>query len=255
VKIFKEGEVTGGEDLKHICLFSGGAASSYMSWLVVQEYGKENTILLHTPTYTEHEDADRFRRQVAEYIGIPITPHEDGRNLWEVIDDNHCLPSDMIPFCTRILKLEPRIEFLKSLNDEYVLYYGFDIKEYLRAQNVYTHALVLGETVKFPLIEKMIMSKDIKKIIVNEWGICLPEPYKHLKHNNCIPCYKASTKEWKKYWKYYPERFELAVEKEKQIGHTTFKGISLEQLADIWSKDGQMPLDLPEENIPCMCAL
>jgi hypothetical protein len=226
-----------------------------MSWLVVQEHGKADTILLHTPTYTEHEDSDRFRKQVANYIGLPITPHEDGRDLWEVIDDNHCLPSDRFPFCTRILKLEPRVEFVKALNDEYILYYGFDVKEYLRAQNVWANAQVYGETVKFPLIEKMIMSKDIKKTITDEWGICLPEPYKHLKHNNCIPCYKAGVKEWKNYWKYYPERFQKAIEKEKQIGHTTFKGISLEQLVDIWEHDGQLPLNLPEENIPCMCSI
>jgi hypothetical protein len=226
-----------------------------MSWLVAQKYGAENTILLHTPTYTEHEDADRFGIQVSKYIGLPITVQEDGRDLFQVIDDNHCLPSDKIPFCTRILKLEQRVKFCNELGEDYTLYYGFDIREYLRAQNVMAHAAVYGEKVSFPLIDKRILVRDIKKMITDKWGICLPEPYKHLKHNNCIPCYKAGVKEWKKYWKYYPDRFQKAVEKEKQIGHTTFKGISLEELAGIWANDGQIPMDLPEDNIPCMCAL
>ena len=69
------------KNLKHIVMFSGGAGSSLVAKLVADEFGKENTILLHTPTYAESPDADRFRQQVADYIGLPITVQEDGRSL------------------------------------------------------------------------------------------------------------------------------------------------------------------------------
>lgn len=78
--------------MKHIVLFSGGAASSYVAWLVSQKQKKEDIVLLHTPTFSEHPDADRFRNEVSEYIGIPITEHADGRNIWELIDDEKCIP-------------------------------------------------------------------------------------------------------------------------------------------------------------------
>jgi hypothetical protein len=235
-------------------MFSGGATSSYMSWLVAQEHGKQDVILLHTPTYSEHEDADRFREQVSDYIGLPMTPQADGRDIWQLIDDNKCLPSDRFPFCTRILKLEQRIKFCEKLKEDYILYYGLDVDEYLRAQNLYVKSLVYGVTVKFPLIEKLIKGRDAKKIITDEWHICLPEPYKHLKHNNCIPCFKAGIKEWRKYWLYYPDRFYKAVDKERQIGHTVFKGISLLELVEVWERNQEQGLDIPETSIPCMCS-
>jgi 3'-phosphoadenosine 5'-phosphosulfate sulfotransferase (PAPS reductase)/FAD synthetase len=54
--------------IKHVVMFSGGAASSVMAKIVADKYPGD-TILLHTPTGAEHEDADRFRAQVANYIG------------------------------------------------------------------------------------------------------------------------------------------------------------------------------------------
>ena len=95
--------------MKHVCMFSGGAASSYMSFLIAREFPND-TILLHTPAGAEHPDADRFRAEVANYIGLPITVSSCGMDLWEVIRKNKCLP-DYYPFCTRILKFEPRHKF------------------------------------------------------------------------------------------------------------------------------------------------
>lgn len=87
--------------MKHIIQFSGGAASSYVAWLIAQKYDKKDIILLFHDTKTEHEDAYRFRKQVSEFIGIEITEVSDGRDLWQLIDYNHCLPSSFQPFCTR----------------------------------------------------------------------------------------------------------------------------------------------------------
>lgn len=242
--------------MKHIVLFSGGAASSYVAYLVAQEH--KDTILLHTPTFSEHRDADRFRCQVARYIGLPITVWGDGRDIWELIDDNNCLPSQFIPFCTRILKQEAAEEYYKTLNDDYTLYLGYGMNEWRRIQKQTARFEQMGRKAKYPLFEKRISDEEIKRIIQEEWKIKLPEPYKYLKHNNCIPCFKAGTKEWKNYWRYYPEQFRKAVEKEKELGYTVFKGISLEELADIWQHNREYEckqLTLFEDSIPCTCAL
>ena len=101
--------------MKHICLFSGGAGSAYMSYLVAKKYPNDTILLFNNPK-AEHPDSDRFRKQIAEYIGLPITEISDGRDLWELIDDNKCLPSSFIPFCSRILKQEPAEKYYKTLN-------------------------------------------------------------------------------------------------------------------------------------------
>ena len=239
----------------HIVQFSGGAASALVAKMVADEYGKENTILLFHDTKAEHEDAYRFRRQVSKFVGIPITEVSDGRSLWEVIDDHHSLPSYHIPFCTDDLKLKQAEKYLKQFKpNEFILYNGFGPDEWQRIQRAVARAEAVNRTVKSPLFEKRI--SNAKDIIRNKWRICLPEPYKYLKHNNCIPCFKAGLGHFHKCWKYYPERFQMAIEKEKQIGHTVFQEGSLEEYARIWKhNDRQMELDFGDDGVPCMCAL
>ncbi|MCK5613563.1 phosphoadenosine phosphosulfate reductase family protein [Candidatus Pacearchaeota archaeon] len=139
--------------MKHICLFSGGAGSAYMSYLVSQKQRYEDVILLFQDTKSEHPDAYRFRKQVSEYIGISITEVSDGRDLWELIDDNHCLPSNMIPFCSRILKQEQAEKYYKTLEDDFVLYIGYGPDEWKRIQRQTARIEHAGRTVKYPLAE------------------------------------------------------------------------------------------------------
>jgi len=100
--------------VKHIVQFSGGAASAYVAWLVVQEFGAENTVLLFHDTKAEHPDADRFRKQVSEFVGVKITDVSDGRSLWEIIEDRKCLPSFHIPFCSEVLNRNRQKSITKS---------------------------------------------------------------------------------------------------------------------------------------------
>jgi len=243
--------------MKHIIQFSGGAASSYVAWLIAQKYDKKDIILLFHDTKTEHPDAYRFRKQVSEFIGIEITEASDGRNLWELIEDNHSLPSQFIPFCTRILKQEPAEKFYNFMKEEFILYNGFGVEEYRRIQRTFARAFSLNRMVKSPLYDLKIKNEEIKRIIRGKWKICLPEPYKYLNHNNCIPCFKAGKREWKKYWKYYPEEFEKAKTVEEKIGHTVFKDRSLSEYEKIW-KGRERQIDMFEDdfdNLPCLCAL
>lgn len=242
--------------MKHIVQFSGGAASAYVGWLVVNKYGKENTVLLFHDTKAEHEDAYRFRQQVAEYIGLPITEASDGRSLWEVIYDNHCIPDDgRFPFCTRILKLEPADKFLSSLTEEFTVYNGFGINEWNRVQKAKVRAEMAGYEAKSILCERMISDKEVKRIIRDQWKICLPEPYQHLQHNNCIPCFKGGKGHFFKVWKYYPEQFELAKQVEIDIGHTVFNDCSLSDLEKRWAAGKYQEEMFKEYSVPCMCAV
>ena len=243
--------------MKHIVLFSGGANSSYAAWLVAQKYKREDIILLHTPTYSEHPDADRFRKQVSEYIGITITVQADGRDIWKLMEDEHCLPSERIPFCSRVLKSEQATKFYQSMLDDFIVYFGYSGDEWRRAQR--TIARLENQHVKsaFPLLDCGKTSKQIKNIIRSEWNICLPEPYLYLNHNNCLPCFKGGKKHFYRIWKYYPKYWQKAVDAEIRIpgGHTVFKNTTLTELANLWKS--QLPLfdDDDFDMRPCMCAL
>jgi len=240
--------------MKHIVLFSGGSASSYLAYMISQKEKKEDIILLHTPTFSEHPDADRFRRQVSDYVGLPITEAADGRDLWKLIDDNHCLPSQFIPFCTRKLKQEPAMKFYKSLSEDFIIYVGYGRKEWRRVQKQSSRFESMGLKSDYPLFYNNIDDQVIKDTIKNEWGICLPITYLYLNHNNCLPCFKGGKSHFYKIWEHFPEYFQKAVKKEEEIGHTVFKDFSLKQLAKSWEENKQLTF-LEDDNLPCLCSI
>ncbi|MCQ4925001.1 hypothetical protein NE686_18010 [Tissierella carlieri] len=242
---------------KQIVMFSGGASSSYLAYLVAKEYGKENTILLHTPTYAEDPDADRFRTEVAEFLGLPITVEEDGRDLWKCIEDNKCLPSFHIPFCTTELKIKQSRKFFRNLENrgiDFVAHFGYGADEWRRVQKQSVRLEVEGIKSKYLNFERKIADKEIKRIIQEEWRIELPRTYKYLKHNNCIPCFKGGKGHFKQVAKYYPNEFNKAMKLEEKIGHTVFKDCTLQ---DIWkevqSTKNQVTFFDDMYGIPCMC--
>lgn len=181
------------EKMKHIVMFSGGAASSVVGKMIADLYPND-TILLHTPTGAEHPDADRFREQVASFIGLPITVEAAKKTLWQMVETYKDVPDFRFPYCTEKLKLITKDRYLKRLekqNIDYITYVGLGLDEPNRIKNVSFRNLELGRNVAFPLFDARLTGEDCKRIVRDEWGICLPEPYKHLKHNNCIPCYKG----------------------------------------------------------------
>jgi len=209
---------------------------------------------LHTPTYSEHPDADRFRKQFADYLDLPITIQADGRNIWQLMDDNHCLPSDRIPFCSRILKTDQSVKFYKSMTEDFIVYFGYGGEEWSRAQRSFARLGHDGIKSAYPLLKLGKSDNDIKDIIKNDFRICLPEPYLYLSHNNCLPCFKAGKQHFYQVWKYYPEYFEKAEKAEYNIGHSVFNGIYLTELRKQW--ESQIPMFTDEEDLrPCMCAL
>lgn len=232
-------------------MFSGGASSSYVAWLVSQKQKKEDIILLHTPTGAEDKDADRFREQIAKFIGIEITHFGHELDLWELIEKNHCLPSQFIPFCTTELKIKQSRKFWKSLGEDYIVYFGYSADEWRRVQKQTARFEIEGVKAQYPVFEMQISDTEIKRIITQEWKICLPEPYKHLQHNNCIPCWKGGKGHWRAVARYYPEEYEKACKLEEEIGHTVFKDCTLREL----QKQELSKLKFEFETIiPCECA-
>lgn len=246
--------------MKHVVLFSGGAASSYVAYLLTQddEIDKKDIVFLHTPTLSECEDSEKFRLKVARYLKIPMTVWGRGEDIWDIIDRNNAIPGQFMPFCTQQLKQQMKEEYfkyLKSIGEDFIEYVGFGIDEWGRMQKAIARAESNGRRVRFPLIEKRIKSEYVKNIIRDEWGIELPSAYKTLKHNNCIPCFKGGKSYFYDVYKNYPKEYWKAAEKEEQTGYTVFKDISLKELAlkfqnEMEWEDMQLTL---KDFIPCEC--
>lgn len=248
--------------MKHVVLFSGGAASSYVAYLVKKEQEKngnlKDIVLLHTPTLSECEDSEKFRLKVSRYLKIPMTVWGRGEDIWDCIDRNNAIPGQFMPFCTHQLKQQMKEEYykyLKSIGEEFIEYIGFGVDEWQRMQKAVARAEQKGRKVRFPLIEQKMKSEEVKRIIQEEWKIQLPSAYKTLKHNNCIPCFKGGKKYFYDVYKNYPEQFKKAQEKENAVGYTVFKDTSLEKLGEKFEnnkkwEEQQMEL---KDFIPCDC--
>lgn len=246
--------------MKHVILFSGGAASSYMAYLLKKDKSIDNKdiVLLHTPTLSECDDSEKFRLKVARFLKLPITSWGDGRDIWELIDDYGAIPGQFMPFCTERLKQEMKeqyFNYLKRCKEEWIEYVGYGPDEWNRVQKSVAKNERLGRQVRFPLFDKRITSEECKKIIHDEWKIELPSAYETLKHNNCIPCFKGGKEYFKAVYLNYPEKYQKAVEKEEAIGHTVFKDISLKDLAVIFQNDKRWKESQYQiaDFIPCDC--
>ena len=243
--------------MKHIVLFSGGCGSAYTAFLVSLKYPND-TILLHTSTFAEHPDTKRFMNDISEFLKIPITYFNDGRSLWELIDERQAIPNQFLPFCTQQLKQRQTKKYCNEMKKNkipFILYFGYGAEEYKRMQLQYVRFLKEGIKVDYPLIKNNIKSEDIKKIIINNWKICLPITYKILKHNNCLPCFKGGKNHFYKIWKYFPKYYMKAENAEIKHGYNVFKDITLQKLRKQF--DDQLEFDF-KENInfnDCFCIL
>ena len=241
--------------VKHVISFSGGASSAYCAWLVLQKQKPEDIILLYADTGAEHKDADRFRAEVAGFLGLPITTISCGFSLWELIDKKKMIPSRFIPFCTTELKIRPMEKYYKGLQaDGYdvIVYLGYGADEWRRIQKRQARLLQASVQSAYPCFDCGKSNDEIKSIIRDEWKIVLPITYRHLKHNNCIPCFKATKRDFMQYLKYYPEYMERAISKEKDTGYTIFQDMSLEELRLRVITQGELFCE-EDSAVPCEC--
>ncbi len=131
-----------GSQIKHIICYSGGHSSAIVAVETVRRYGNKNVVLLNHNINPRYENADikRFKREVANYLGLKIT-YANIRG----INDEKLIPSQFEVYeeagsfvnphnrqilCTHRLKTQPFYEYLEKLEKEFIcVYYGFDGEE------------------------------------------------------------------------------------------------------------------------------
>lgn len=228
--------------MKYIVCYSGGHSSALVAVEAVRRYGRENVILLNHDICPRVEDADvkRFKREVAEFLGVPITyanmPGWETKDQLDIALESKYLSGAGVPggaICTTRLKTEPFKKWLatnfpaskESPCTEAVILYGFDPKETNRMRR---RAMIMrdqGYLVDFPLMWEGRTIHDIEEV-----GIQRPSVYGLYNHANCKGCLKAGAMHWYVIYCTEPEIFEKAKATERLLGRTIIKGKSLAEL-------------------------
>lgn len=189
--------------MKYVVCFSGGHSSAFAAVETVLKHGRRNTVLLNhdISKQVEDEDVKRFKREVADYLGLPII-YANRENYQADTPLSLCRQMKMIRFgagssiCTYYLKTEPFYRWLSEqypvrkgeISKEITLVYGFDANEPHRIERRRRHLLRQGYQSEYLLAESSVRHlEDIRDV-----GIELPETYRIAKHANCKGCLKAA---------------------------------------------------------------
>lgn len=240
---------------KHIICYSGGHSSALVAIEVFRKYGNENIVLLNHDINISVEDADikRFKLEVANHIGVPITfanmKDVESKDQFDVVVEAGAFKvGSGTALCTNRLKTAPFESYLKeNFSDKNcVIYYGFDANEKNRIQRRAQYLGAQGYKTEFPLAlwERTIHS-------TNEIGILPPLTYSLFKHANCVGCLKAGRQHWYVVYCTRPDIFERAKWSEEEIGYTIIKGISMSQLEPLFERMKRNDI-LPSEKIHAM---
>jgi hypothetical protein len=231
-------------DIKAVVCYSGGHSSALTAVEAVRRYGRENVILLNhdISPHVEHEDIKRFKREIAEYLGVEITyANMDG---WETLDPLKLSVKNkafqFVPgraLCTLYLKTEPFQQWLRKnypawqsvleekMLDNFVILYGFDNNEGGRIARRRLFLMGEGYKTEFPLAEWERTIQDTEEI-----GIAKPSTYNIYKHANCIGCLKAGKQHWYCVYCLRPDIWDEAKQAEAEIGYSIIKDVFLAEL-------------------------
>ena len=117
--------------IKHIISYSGGLGSAITADLVMQQYGKDNVVLLFADTLAEDIDLYRFNNGIIDRLGSQYVRIAEGRTPWEVFNDVKYIGNSRVDPCSKILKRDFIRKYLK-LNyhpDDCIIWIGIDCSE------------------------------------------------------------------------------------------------------------------------------
>ncbi len=103
--------------MKCVVFFSGGLMSWAAAKRTVAKWGAENVTLLFTDTLIEDPDLYRFLAEAAANVGAPLIKIAEGRSPWEVFRDEKLIGNTRADPCSKILKRQTGLRWLKENHD------------------------------------------------------------------------------------------------------------------------------------------
>ena len=240
---------------KHIIALSGGKDSTVMALRLKELHPKKEFIFFCTPTGNELPEMKAHWETLECILGQKIIKVTNKTlDFW--IHHFNALPNWRQRWCTRLLKIEPCLAYIKGFDTKPILYVGLRADEQER---------------------KGIYSEKVKTVFpLREWGWGLKEVVSYLQEKNiripkrtdCAFCYAQRTSEWFYLWRDNKALYDEAIEMEEKTGYTfrnpknTKWGTNLKEMAKKFV-DGYLPvgatnqMNLFEDEIePCrVCRL
>lgn len=202
-------------EITHLVSFSGGMGSFAEAKACVDKFGKENVILLFADTLTEDEDLYRFVDECVQFLDVKLVRLCDGRNIWQLFNDEHFVANQRLDLCSRVLKRELLIAYMKNnfWIDNVHHHLGIDYSE--------CHRLLRAQKVQWPWVYRSTLVEDgrfIEKDFSEQFGIQRPRLYRMgFHHNNCGGfCVKAGLGHFKILWEKMPERYDYHENEEQK---------------------------------------
>lgn len=194
--------------MRHIVALSGGKDSTAMALRLKELYPDCHFEYVITPTGDELPEMQAHWNRLEGILGKLTKLHD--LNLFQLIEQEQMIPNFRARFCTRILKIEPFLDFMDSLPSESISYVG------LRADEPDRLGIVKPENkfwIQYPLRQ---WGWDINDVLayLRTRGIKIPD------RTDCGVCFFQRLPEWKRLLEKYPDRYEKYVQIEKRMGHT-----------------------------------
>lgn len=191
----------------HVVALSGGKDSSCLA-LALAEHEPRDYQYIYTPTGDELPELFAHIDVLALRLGKPIQRLGIGKTLTQLIDDLGMLPNFNARWCTRMLKIEPAIEHMRSLPYGSRLYVGLRADEEER-DGIYGDGVVSD----FPF-------RRWGWGVVDVWAYLDKQRITVPRRTDCAQCYHQRIIEWFVLWRDYPDRYAAAVATEQRHGHT-----------------------------------
>jgi hypothetical protein len=210
--------------VQHVIQFSTGIGSAIAAIRIAELHGTDNLVLLFADTTAEDPDNYRFGQDVAAYLGLTLTVVCDGRDPWQLFDDQSYLGNSRVAPCTYHLKIKPCRQWLTAHAppDRSILYVGLDADPAARRPDAdRAPAIARGWkpwTVRFPLLEDgHSLTKAQLLAESRARGIEPPAMYADgFAHANCGgACVRGGAAAWRRLLAVHPDRFARAEEREQ----------------------------------------
>lgn len=198
--------------MQHIIALSGGKDSTALALRMRESYPELDFQFVCTPTGNELPEMEAHWFALEGILKQPIIrimPFGLGDGLMRIIEQEQMIPNYRARFCTRKLKIEPMIKYLKE-SAPCIHYVGLRADEEAR-QGIYGD--IEGVTHQFPL---------------QDWGWTIHDVWSYLDHQNitipkrtdCGLCFFQRLDEWKYLLDNHRDRYKDGEAIEHQIGGT-----------------------------------
>ena len=189
-----------------VVALSGGKDSTAMALELAAREPRDYVYLI-TPTKNEPPEADAHWAKLECLLGKPLV-RVTTVGLVELIQIQNCLPNHRMRWCTRMLKIEPCLVWIRQQREPVTLYVG------LRADEEEREGLYASDVVTdFPM-RRWGWSLDDVLDCLFRYGVTVPW------RMDCLYCFGQRLGQWRRTWQSYPEAWREGERLEAQTGHT-----------------------------------